>query len=552
MNVAATRWRLKPTLGEAIFLGSLFVVLNIGHRFVSDGDIFWHLVTGEQIVKNFQIPFQDAYSYTVTGKEWVAHEWGAEVLFWLTYKAMGLNGIVLLAVLVVALTLLLLYKFLIFRKVNPLLAIVLVIFAASVANVHWSARPHIFSLPLSLLFFIILDLYQQEKRDYLKFLPLLMLVWVNLHAGFMFGIILALIYLGVNLLMVLVAKEDMAVEQKARLKRLAWIVSATLAATLINPRGFKILLFPFSLTNSSVIMNSIEEWLSPNFHHIRDAHYLLIFYITALALTKTKKHLAEIAVFLLLLYISLYSVRYLALFAILTTPMVAVRWQEILVTAANQVAHIPLCHRLRARLGAFFEEATKLESQKRPLIWVYLSVALVVMIGINDGKVGSYRLFNYRVDRAAFPVDAMKFVAANQINGRMFNQDHWGGYILLKAYPQQRVFFDGRNDMYGGDFFKEYLRIAQLHATYPSLLDKYDVTWVIYEANSPICNALKASGNWQLVYADGVANILLKDIPENAAVIQKYPNVRFLPKGYMPIDEAAEAELLRAGDGFFK
>src|SRR5262249_50262219 len=157
--------------------------------FISDGDIFWHLLTGEQILKTFQIPVQDAYSYTMAGTNWMAHEWGAEVVFALFYKAMGLNGVVILAVLVVTATLLMLYKFLVFRKVTPLLAVLLVIFSGTVSNVHWSARPHIFSLPLTLLFFIILELYQREKQDYLKFLPLLMLFWVNLHAGFMFGII---------------------------------------------------------------------------------------------------------------------------------------------------------------------------------------------------------------------------------------------------------------------------------------------------------------------------------------------------------------------------
>ena len=551
MQIGGTRFRFKPSLGEALFIGSLLLVLNIGHRFISDGDIFWHLLTGEQILKTFQIPVQDAYSYTMAGTNWMAHEWGAEVVFALFYKAMRLNGVVILAVLVVTITLLMLYKFLIFRKVHPLLAVLLVIFAGTVSNVHWSGRPHIFSLPLTLLFFIILELYQREKQDYLKILPLLMLLWVNLHAGFMFGIILVLIYLGINFLYVLLATEEVA-EKRKSLKKMAFISVATFAATLVNPRGFNILLFPFSLTGNSVIMNSIEEWMSPDFHRFRDAHFFLLFYIAGLILAKKKPDLIEVAIFLLLLYMSLYSVRYLAIFALLTTPIVAVRWQQILATAASEAAHISLVKRLLMRWEKVGEEAVALESPKRPLIWVYLSLCLLLAIGINDGKIAGFRLLNYRIDRAAFPVDAMRFVTTNQINGRMFNQDHWGGYILLQSYPEQKVFFDGRNDMYGGEFMKDYLHIAQMHTTYTNLLEKYDVTWVIYEANSPLCRALKASGKWQLVYADGVANVLLKDIPENVAIIQRYPHVRFLGKGEMPIDEEEEAELLRAGEGIFK
>jgi hypothetical protein len=82
--------------------------------------------------------------------------------------------------------------------------------------------------------------------------------------------------------------------------------------------------------------------------------------------------------------------------------------------------------------------------------------------------------------------------------------------------------------MYGVFLLEEYMKVAGAHLGYEDVVDKYGVTWVIFNANSPICQILAASGKWKLVYADTTANILLKDIPENGALIEKYKGVMFV------------------------
>jgi hypothetical protein len=118
----------------------------------------------------------------------------------------------------------------------------------------------------------------------------------------------------------------------------------------------------------------------------------------------------------------------------------------------------------------------------------------------------------------------------NQIPGNMFNNDGWGGYIIYAGYPRFRVFIDGRSDMYGEPMLRQYLKVSRADLDYEKVLDRYNVTWVLFDADAPICQLLAASGKWKLVYADATANILLKDTPENRDLIETYRDTAFVPR----------------------
>ena len=81
---------LKRTFEVYVFV---FAFL-FASRPLSDGDFWWHLKTGEYIVRNFSIPRIDFYSFTVPGRHWVAHEWLSEVIFYLVYSRAGFNTLI--------------------------------------------------------------------------------------------------------------------------------------------------------------------------------------------------------------------------------------------------------------------------------------------------------------------------------------------------------------------------------------------------------------------------------------------------------------------------
>ena len=139
------------------------------------------------------------------------------------------------------------------------------------------------------------------------------------------------------------------------------------------------------------------------------------------------------------------------------------------------------------------------------------------------------RRFGYfKFNEKTKPVAAVEFLKKENIQGNMFDNDEFGDYIIYAAWPEYRVFFDGRSDMYGVDIMKEYFKVARVKPGWDEVLQKYNITWIIYNANSALSLFLIERDDWKLIYADKVANIFVKDIPENQYLIEKYPDVKLV------------------------
>ena len=124
---------------------------------------------------------------------------------------------------------------------------------------------------------------------------------------------------------------------------------------------------------------------------------------------------------------------------------------------------------------------------------------------------------------------AVEFLKREPIRGNMFNNDQIGGYIIYATKGKYKVFFDGRSDMYGVARMKEYNRISGFEPGWEEVLEKYDITWIIFDAKSVLSRFLLENIEWRLIYADRMANIFVKDIPEYRYLINRYRDVTPLP-----------------------
>ena len=190
-----------------------------------------------------------------------------------------------------------------------------------IVQVHWLARPHIFSLLLMIIWYYLLDEYQYKDRNYLYVLPLIMLLWVNLHGGFLAGFILIGIYLFGNIVKFITSHDLEKGIYKRKAKLLGLITIVCLLVCLINPFGYHILLFPFKLVSNKFIMNHVTEFLSPNFHDPLPFKYFLLLMFVIFALSAVKTNLIELLLILMFTNMSLYSVRYIPLFSIIAAPI---------------------------------------------------------------------------------------------------------------------------------------------------------------------------------------------------------------------------------------
>jgi hypothetical protein len=132
---------------------------------------------------------------------------------------------------------------------------------------------------------------------------------------------------------------------------------------------------------------------------------------------------------------------------------------------------------------------------------------------------------DYSFDQESKPVAAVDFLKTERINGNMFNNDEFGDYIIYAAWPEYRVFFDGRSDMYGTEKMKEYFKISQIEPGFDDVIDKYDITWIFFDSQSALSQYLLIRDDWSLIYSDNVANIFLKDSHENSQLTHKYKGV---------------------------
>ena len=150
--------------------------------------------------------------------------------------------------------------------------------------------------------------------------------------------------------------------------------------------------------------------------------------------------------------------------------------------------------------------------------WPIVGVLVVCISGAYGKVVHSF-------DEKTKPVAAVEFIKRENLKGNMFNNDEFGDYIIYAAWPRYKVFFDGRSDMYGSSKIKEYLKLTRVQPGWERIMEKYDISWVIYNAKSALSSVLLERKDWQLIYSDKVANIFVKNTPENQPIIERYPNV---------------------------
>jgi hypothetical protein len=506
---SSTYWFL-PSISDVIFILILAIVLSVKGNLLGDADTGYHIRAGEYILDNLKVPHYDIFSFTTPPIPWTAHEWLSEVIFALIHKFSGLSGLVVAMTIVIASTYTVLLKFLRSSGVNIIVAACIVALAAGASTIHWLARPHIFSLLLTLIWYILLDTYQYKKKNYLYLLPPLMVLWVNLHGGFIAGFMLLAVYITGNLLKAIFVKEDRH-EVSQRTKILLIIFFLCLLAALLNPYGYKILLFPFKLTANKFIMDNVNEWLSPNFHTDLRYEYMLLLMILVFGVSMLKLNSIEVLLVILFTHMSLFSARYIPLYAILLSPLIAKRIDHLMSTVNDR--------KLIKRFLSISERAALTDSETKGYLWSLLAVATLIIV-LFIGQV------EYTFDKKQLPFDAVQFIKKEKITGNMFNNDEFGDYIIYAAWPEYKVFFDGRSDMYGVKRMKEYFKVVKIEIGWDKVLAKYDINWIIYGANSPLSHFLIERDDWKLIHADKVANIFVRNTPENKPLINKYQDVK--------------------------
>jgi hypothetical protein len=249
---------------------------------MSNNDIWIHLKTGEYVLTNGWVPQTDPYSFIAADRDYVAHEWLAGVLFYLVYSTGGVVGLIFFKAAVLAISCFILYRAA--RLLNSRLAVILPAYACLlyISTARYLERPHIFSYLMGALYLWLFFKYREHGRNrgWLYVIPVAHAVWTNLHGGYVQGLAMVLTFALGELLIWARARHLGIGEEKAIPGRdvvLLWLLApACIVASLVNPYGYRLLLFPFHLTGMEIFMQSIYEWQPP--YHFSYNHSTMFFF----------------------------------------------------------------------------------------------------------------------------------------------------------------------------------------------------------------------------------------------------------------------------------
>jgi hypothetical protein len=212
---------------------------------------------------------------------------------------------------------------------------------------------------------------------------------------------------------------------------------------------------------------------------------------------------------------ALYSKRHIPLFAIIVAPVLTRQIDLILNRGDGRVARF-----IKKRS----ENIATIDASSKDHLWP-LAASLVVVIFFAAGMI------EYKFDEKRKPVEAVEFLKRENIPGNMFNKDEYGDYIIYAAWPNYKVFIDGRVEIHGPEGLMDFLKVIRIKPGMDEVFKKYDINWIIFSSGSSLSHFLLQRDDWKLIYSDGVANIFVRNTAENQVLIEKYKNTRPVEAG---------------------
>jgi hypothetical protein len=459
-------------------------------RSATDPDLWWHLRTGQLTLQNHHVFHSDPYSFTKFGQPWVDHEWLSQIFIFALYRVAGWGGLIAgFAALITAAFLLVFQR----SPGRPYIAGAITVWGAVASIPCWGVRPQMFTLLLASVFLLILE-RSYERPRLLWWMPLLTLLWVNLHAGFAVGIGLLLLFLiGDGLDLALGYKDPNL--SSARFRRLALVTVICIAVVPLNPYGVQMYRYPFETLHSRAMLAYIGEWLSPDFHQARYLAVLFLMLATLVlpALSPRRLRPRELLLLVVTTYAALRSVRHIPIYVLVAVPLVSS------MIAAG----------LRAR-----GKTTLLDAPQNPLTQPKLIANATLLAGFLCFTVVQFHHVLVRqpqTEAKEFPAAAASFLMTSRLPGPLLNHYNWGGYFIWKLFPAYRVYIDGRADLYGDTFMDEFAATYYLKGkSWQDPLSRWGIQTVVLPPDAPLTVALRQMPAWKEVFADSQAVVLTR------------------------------------------
>ncbi len=523
--------RLSPVVPALLLL--FIAALSITR--IEDPDAWTHLALGRDLVQRGGFPTHETLSFPSAGiQHYYNPEWLFGVALYLAHAVSGIAGVILLKTLIVGLAFFVLWKDSrdegdpaphTPRHLMVRLAVLLA--ALLVVRHRFVERPDIVLMVFLTFTIYALNAYLAAGRRYLFALPLLQIVWANMHPSAIVGLVPFAAVLGGGVVLRLWETWRRPPVPWAPTWRQLATVAATLvgvlAAAAINPHRWDALLLPFRIAaDMPWFRQEVFELQAPGLA-TSPAPFVIValLAVTFAAYGIITRRLPIIAIALVLpfIHLGLSAIRFVFLLALVAAPILARHLNAIAdrcpgAWAARLWHGAAATAAVVATVGVLFAVLH---------VGPFDDVRKVMGLGINTRYV---------------PEGALAYLDRRGIEGRVFNSFHWGGYIAWRDFPRRTAILDGR-----GHVAPELLEEIHFARVYPRHLDRLqtaygiDVAVVDYPTYSgdrvedvigADADAGLSSPAWALVYWDDVALVYLRRGSRHAGTVARdeYRHVR--------------------------
>ena len=545
-----------------LFLFILVAFSAMSHGLVplrASQDFWWHLKAGKVIVEGgYQLPEYDVFSYTSADIEWHNHEYITQVVMYWVYQigegialGSGVKANIFVKALVITAAFLVLFVLIVQRTGHAPIAAFVTILALNTSRFTMYPRPPVVTyLFLAIFLFAAYRyVYHKMNRKWLIVLLPLMILWVNMHGGFVLGLIVLGSFWSGELILWFFKKDK---EHLQRGLTLLGVFVACIICTFINPYGYHLYEIFINVMSDKELIGNIPELLPPPFEHATSfvLMFSLLGFVVALQIIfkllkrpmKAMPHPGEYMMAAFFLQQALTHVRHLPIFAITTAVMLAtIVYNLIPPEMKNDFTEEPL-------------EAT--DSGKRNALELVCTIFIVILaFGLTsyyfyqqdtfyiNGT--SYRESTYRERNRRFfsgdgtrpgkyPVKICDFIINNKFHGNMFNHINDSGYLIWRLSPElHKTFTDDRYDIFGGKFWRVHNDILGCKPGWKEQLEKWDINFVLLGSGRDrfyLDVELEEDEGWvqidpfNALQRENGMIFYIKNIPENQELIKRCQN----------------------------
>ncbi|MFH1202669.1 MAG: tetratricopeptide repeat protein [Candidatus Omnitrophota bacterium] len=511
----------------------LYIVIYTNSE-IADPDIWLHLKTGELIVGNHAVPRCDPFSFALSSRPWIDHSWLFQVITYLIYQKYDASGIIFVQSFFICL---IFWVMLVFgsKKDNHIIIITALLLSLFASRTRINIRPDVFSVLFFLFFLIILKKFLDTKKVF--WLIPIQIIWVNMHGYFIVGPILVLILLISEFIQaripVLSKKSALRIHPKTHFSKLILLFFVLLSACLINPYTYQGLFYPVkviisSITRPSQAFENIVELISPivlqnkyNFD-FSFYFYLIVLTLATILINYRRIKIFDTLVWVLLLFLSLRYARNVMFFTVFSGVILMENLNDIdeIFYERNFVKIKDSGHKLKHLLSITFKILFIVWISKTAITYVFSSGYFLFDKYEIKGKL-------WGLSGKAYPEKAVDFVLRNNLPKRLFNDFNSGSYLIGRCFPRRQVFIDGRTELYGPRFFKDYDSLMRADKkAIENLVEKFHIDgFFITGVPSDEVNLIKTlykDKDFKTVYFDESAIIFLKDSAGNKDLIEKF------------------------------